>query len=527
VAEQLVLEAGRRGLPVRVYRPGTLSGDSASGATNSYDLLNAVVVESLNLAAAPSIPGWLLEMTPVDFVAKAIVSIASRAGGGDGGGDAADTTLARLNGTNIFHLGDARPAPADRVFGMLANLGYPVELVPFDEWTERWAEQRGSAANVGDDAFTTDVLKGGMPTAEGLKAVPVISDVLTAPVLKDLGLHRPAIDVALLETYARHFYSVGWLSYPPAAHLRRPLPSHPRRASASTASDDAADKTTTTSSRASTPPPTPRKGPLTGRIALVTGASSGIGAAVSAALAAAGASVALGARRLPELEAVRDAILRQTPHARVLLCQTDVTDLAQVERLAKEAAAGLGPVDTVVACAGIMYYTMMANAKTDQWARTVDVNCKGLLNTLACTVPVIVSRNASTSASASAKTNNHPRGHIVAISSDAGRKVFPGLGVYSASKFFVEATLQALRLETAGTGLRVTSVQPGNVETPLQHMSTDREALEKFAGLPVPGEKGAKFLAPEEVARAIVWALDQPDHVAVNEVLIEPREQPI
>lgn len=150
---------------------------------------------------------------------------------------------------------------------------------------------------------------------------------------------------------------------------------------------------------------------------------------------------------------------------------------------------------------------MMANVQTEEWDRTVDVNCKGLLHVLASTVPSMLKRG---------------KGHVVAISSDAGRKVFPGLGVYSASKFFVEATLQSLRLETAGTGLRVTSVQPGNVATDLLGMSTDAEALKKF-GEP----SGAKVLDPEDVANSIVYALKQPEHVAVNEVLIEPRDEPI
>jgi len=113
-------------------------------------------------------------------------------------------------------------------------------------------------------------------------------------------------------------------------------------------------------------------------------------------------------------------------------------------------------------------------------------------------------------------------GHIVAISSDAGRKVFPGLGVYSASKMFVEASLQALRLETAGKNLRVTSVQPGNTATDLLGMSTDKEAVKQY-GEPT----GASILEPDDVANAIVFALKQPDHVAVNEVLIEPRDEPI
>jgi NADP-dependent 3-hydroxy acid dehydrogenase YdfG len=184
-----------------------------------------------------------------------------------------------------------------------------------------------------------------------------------------------------------------------------------------------------------------------------------------------------------------------------------VTDRKQVEALVQAANDELGPVDILVSCAGVMYYTMMANTQVEEWDRTVDVNCKGLLHCLSSTVPGMLSQGS---------------GHIVAISSDAGRKVFPGLGVYSASKFFVEATLQTLRLETAGKGLRVTSVQPGNTATDLFGMSTDAEAVKKY-GEP----SGAQILDPEDVANSIVYALKQPPHVAVNEVLIEPRDEPI
>jgi NADP-dependent 3-hydroxy acid dehydrogenase YdfG len=154
-----------------------------------------------------------------------------------------------------------------------------------------------------------------------------------------------------------------------------------------------------------------------------------------------------------------------------------------------------------------MYFTMMHNVQVGEWEQTVDVNCKGLLNVLSTSLPRLLPRST---------------GHIVAISSDAGRKVFPGLGVYSASKFFVEATLQSLRLETAGTGLRVTSVQPGNTATELLGMSSDQEAIKKY-GEPT----GAKILDTSDVANAIVDALRQPAHVAMNEILIEPRDEPI
>jgi NADP-dependent 3-hydroxy acid dehydrogenase YdfG len=244
---------------------------------------------------------------------------------------------------------------------------------------------------------------------------------------------------------------------------------------------------------------------LSGKVAVITGASSGIGAAVAAALTREGAHVALAARRIDALETVKKNLVIHG--GKVLIHQTDVTSRTQVQSLMHTTEEELGPIDILVSCAGVMYYTLMANIQTEEWDRTVDVNCKGLLNCLSSIIPSMLSRGS---------------GHIVAISSDAGRKVFPGLGVYSASKFFVEATLQSLRLETAGSGLRVTSVQPGNTATELLGMSTDSEAIKKY-GEPT----GAKVLDPEDVAKAIVYALRQPVHVAVNEVLIEPRDEPI
>ncbi|KAI0200924.1 enterobactin synthetase component F [Astrocystis sublimbata] len=457
VAEQLVLAAADRGLPARIYRPGTISGHSTSGSSNTYDLLNALVVESLQLGHAPNVDGWYAEMTPADFVSKAILSIA----------DVADTEQ------RVFHLGDPNPLPTKELFGILGELGYATTPLDWVDWVARWNEQRGSRP--GDNIFTVDILRRGMPTIEGLKWITVLKDPATGPLLAKAGLERPKIDSKLFATYTRHFCARGWLHSPPR-----------RQGSSQSASAT-------------------KKGPLAGRVAVVTGASSGIGAAVASALAQEGAHVAIAARRTDALDVLKAKL--STSGVKVLVHKTDVTDKSQVEALMRETAEQLGPIDILVSCAGVMYFTMMANVQTDEWERTVDVNCKGLLHCLSSTVPGMLTRGA---------------GHIVAISSDAGRKVFPGLGVYSASKFFVEATLQSLRLETAGTGLRVTAVQPGNVATDLLGMSTDQEALKKY-GEPT----GAKVLSPHEVAGAIVFALCQPEHVSVNEVLIEPRDEPI
>src|SRR5688500_18496140 len=146
-----------------------------------------------------------------------------------------------------------------------------------------------------------------------------------------------------------------------------------------------------------------------------------------------------------------------------------------------------------------MYYTLMKNRREEEWERTVEVNCKGALNCVGAVLSGMLERE---------------QGHIVTISSDAGRKVFPGLAVYSASKFFVEALSQGLRLETAGTGLKVTTIQPGNVATDLVSMSEDEEALEEYGQ---PGE--SRVLDAEGVAAAVAHALVAPEDDAVGEIL--------
>jgi NADP-dependent 3-hydroxy acid dehydrogenase YdfG len=244
---------------------------------------------------------------------------------------------------------------------------------------------------------------------------------------------------------------------------------------------------------------------LRGRVAVVTGASSGIGAAVAGALNARGAHLALAARREDALLGVQ-ADFETGDGQESIVMPADVTDGEQVRALVRRAEE-LGPVEMLVNCAGVMYYTMMKNVREEEWERTVEVNCKGALNCVGAVLPGMLERGS---------------GHIVTISSDAGRKVFPGLAVYSASKFFVEALSQGLRLETAGTGLRVTTVQPGNVATDLLSMSTDEDALQEYGG-----PSAARVLDPEDVAASVVHALVQPGHVSVNEILVEPRDEPV
>jgi thioester reductase-like protein len=458
-AEQLVLEAGRRGLPVRILRAGTISGHSTTGAANAWDLLTALWVESIRIGYHPDVEGWRAEMTPVDFVSKAIVHL----------GDQAHAKQL------VFHLGDPNPVDAKQVFQHFTELGYPTEPLPFEEWVALWTEKRG-AVKGGEGSFPVDILRGGMPSVEFLRDIVVLNNAQTRPFRAVV--ERPKVDEQLLETYSRHWFARGWLPKPPSRHA---------------------------APGGSGPLSGVRRSMLEGKVAVITGASSGIGAAVATALAREGCHLVLAARRVKALEALKIRLAQR--EGKVLIHATDVTSKSDVDSLFRETEAKLGPVDILVSCAGVMYFTMMANNYTEEWERTVDVNCKGLLHCLSNVVPSMLERGT---------------GHIVAISSDAGRKCFPGLGVYSASKAFVEFTLQALRLETAGKGLKVTAIQPGNTETELLGISTDPEALEKY-GTPT----GAKVLDPSDVAGSIVYALKQPDHVSVNEVLIEPRDEPI
>ena len=178
--------------------------------------------------------------------------------------------------------------------------------------------------------------------------------------------------------------------------------------------------------------------PLTNRVAIVTGASSGIGKSIATHLAEHGASVVLAARRIEILDDIHTQLTEKG--CKVSTFKADVTSVAEVGALVKHTVELYGRVDILVNSAGVMYYTMMKNLHLEEWERMVDVNCKGVMNCIGAVLPQMLSQQS---------------GHIINISSDAGRKVFPGLAVYSATKFFVEALSQGLRLETANTGMSI------------------------------------------------------------------------
>jgi amino acid adenylation domain-containing protein/thioester reductase-like protein len=187
VAEKLVREAAGRELPVCIYRPGNVSGHSESGASNPRDLLGAVIVESTRLGCAPEIEGWHMEITPVDFVAAAILHLASE----------------RVAQGGTYHLANSDPPPADEIFDRLEEQGYPLERLPYDEWLQR------IDAAPPEEGSPGEVLQGASPSAEELWEGNTYEDHNARRALSE-GPTRPAIDGALMETYARYFARQGW-----------------------------------------------------------------------------------------------------------------------------------------------------------------------------------------------------------------------------------------------------------------------------------------------------------------------------
>ncbi|UVF18844.1 SDR family oxidoreductase [Microvirga terrae] len=244
---------------------------------------------------------------------------------------------------------------------------------------------------------------------------------------------------------------------------------------------------------------------ITGKVALVTGASSGIGAATALKLAAAGAKVGIAARRTEKLERIRSEITANGGEA--LVIEMDVVDPASVEAGVEKLIGAFGSIDIVVNNAGLMPLSDIDQLKTDEWHRMVDVNIKGLLNTTAAVLPQMIKQHS---------------GHIFNMSSIAGRKVFKGLSVYCATKHAVAAFSDGLRMEVGQKhNIRVTCIQPGAVATELYDHITDPGYRQQMDDLATQ----MTFLQGEDIGDTIVFAAQAPAHVNVAELFVLPVEQ--
>jgi NADP-dependent 3-hydroxy acid dehydrogenase YdfG len=243
---------------------------------------------------------------------------------------------------------------------------------------------------------------------------------------------------------------------------------------------------------------------LHGRVALVTGASSGIGEATAETLARVGAKVVVAARRRDRLDGVVQRI--GSAGGEALAVTADVSDPGAAADLVRQAEDHFGRLDILVNNAGVMYLEPTADADLQRWRHMLELNVLGLIAATQAALPGMRGRR---------------DGHIVNIASTAGRVANPNSAGYSATKFAVVGFSEALRKELVRDRVRVTVVEPGIVETELRdHVAHEgaREAINQFAG-------SVRQLQSADVANAILFAVSQPEHVCINEILMRPTDQ--
>ena len=243
---------------------------------------------------------------------------------------------------------------------------------------------------------------------------------------------------------------------------------------------------------------------LKNKVAIITGASSGIGYATSLTLSKAGIRVAVGARRTERLQELEKQIIKN--NGEILVQKTDVTRKSDCDSLVNTIVEKWGKVDILINNAGLMPLSYFKNGKVEEWEQMIDVNIKGVLYCTSAVVPYMVEKKS---------------GHIINISSVAGRIVFAGGSVYCATKHAIAALSEGLRKELSPTyNIRVTCIEPGAVETELLESITD-ESMTGF----IQATKNMETLRSDDIANAILYAVQAPRHVNVNEILIRPTAQ--
>jgi NADP-dependent 3-hydroxy acid dehydrogenase YdfG len=248
---------------------------------------------------------------------------------------------------------------------------------------------------------------------------------------------------------------------------------------------------------------------LDGTVALVTGASSGIGEATARVLAGRGAAVALMARRTDRLEQLAERIAKDD--GRALVVGGDVTDRAEAREAVDRTVSELGRLDTLVNNAGVMLLGPAADAPLEEWEHMVSLNLMGLLYVTHAAIPHLLRA-----------VDDSPRqvADLVNISSVAGRVARSGSGVYNLTKWGVGAFTESLRQEFSGRHLRASVVEPGAVKTELMNHLRDeirQQTRQRFAGV--------ELLEADDIADAVAYIVTRPRRVAINELLVRPTEQ--
>ncbi|MEV0310449.1 SDR family oxidoreductase [Nonomuraea fuscirosea] len=242
---------------------------------------------------------------------------------------------------------------------------------------------------------------------------------------------------------------------------------------------------------------------IDGKVVAITGASSGIGEATARLLAERGAAVVLGARRTQRLDELAQDIRERG--GRAIGCATDVLRRQDLERLVGAAVAEFGRLDVLVGNAGIAKIGPVADLDVDGWSAMIDVNLRGVLNGIAAALPVF-------------RRQGH--GHLVTTVSTAGLTITPTMAIYAATKNAVRTLLEGLRQESTDGVLRTTAVSPGFVRTELAGSIDDAQVREQIVR-----NMGEIGIAPEAVARAIAFAVEQPHDVEIGDITIRPTVQ--
>jgi NADP-dependent 3-hydroxy acid dehydrogenase YdfG len=237
------------------------------------------------------------------------------------------------------------------------------------------------------------------------------------------------------------------------------------------------------------------------KVVIITGASSGLGEATAKRLAKNGAKLMLAARREDRLQELVAKIEQDGGTAKYQI--TDVSDRSQVEALAKATQQAYGRIDVLVNNAGLMPLSPLDETKVEEWEKMIDVNIKGVLYGVAAVLPIMRSQQS---------------GHIINLSSVAGHKVFAGATVYCATKFAVKAISEGIRLESHGH-IRATNISPGAVATELPNTITHDQTAKNM------DQVYSVAIDADAIARAITYAIEQPEDVDVNEMIIRPTKQ--
>lgn len=242
------------------------------------------------------------------------------------------------------------------------------------------------------------------------------------------------------------------------------------------------------------------------KVVVITGASSGIGEATAKLLASRGAKVVLGARRTQNLKRIAGEITQHGGQA--IYQELDVTQQSGNDAIVKLAKDKFGRVDVMFLNAGLMPTAPLSALKTDEWHRTVDVNIGGVLNGAAAVLPTFIAQKS---------------GQVIATSSVAGLKAYPGGAVYGGTKWFVRDFMEVLRMESAleGTNIRTTTIYPAAINTELLTKISDKASHDQMQGL------YDRFgIAPERIANVVAYAIGQPEDTTINEFTVGPANQP-